>query len=39
MRHINMMFFLASDKLSELIEKIPAGNVKAFVKNFCNILR
>jgi len=36
---VNMMFFLASDKLSEIIEKSPAGNVKAFVKNFCGVLR
>jgi hypothetical protein len=36
---VNMMFFLAVDKLNEIIEKSPAGSVKAFVKNFCGVLR
>lgn len=36
---VNLIFFIAIDKLHEIVEKSPAGNVKAFVKNFCGILK
>lgn len=36
---VNLIFFIAIDKLHEIVEKSPAGNVKAFVKNFCGVLK
>lgn len=36
---VNMVFFLAIDRLHEIIEQSPAKDVKTFSKNFNSILR